>query len=355
MRIQPSYVAAAVIFAAFVTWFTIGTLTNSNGNGNGANDGETPARSPRVVAQTLHASEYPAYLVLRGRTEAVREVTVRAETSARVVETPAADGAYVTEGDILCRLDVSARQAALDQARAELTAREQEHQAGLRLQERGFRSANAVAALQATRDAARAQVEAARQELARTVIRAPFEGWFDRRQAEVGDFLTPGQPCGVMVELDPILVAAQVSEQDVAALAAGMPGTARLVTGEVIQGEIRRVERRADPATRTFRMELTAPNPDGALRAGVTAELRIPLAPRMAHRAPTTVLTLDAGGRLGVRWVDEQNRVRFSPVDLLADDGDGVWLSGLPETVRVIVIGQDFVEDGAAVEAVERP
>jgi multidrug efflux system membrane fusion protein len=65
---------------------------------------------------------------------------------------------------------------------------------------------------------------------------------------------------------------------------------------------------------------------------------------------PASALTLDDAGRLGVRTVSADNRAAFMPVTLQRDTVDGVWVEGLPETVDVIVVGQEFVIDGVALE-----
>lgn len=348
MSLNRSYIAAIAIFLAVALLFTVGTLLQGEADSHEASE---PADHPlfEVVTRTVEAQMRPASLSLRGRTEAIREVVVRAETGGRVVEAPVLEGSAVAEGDILCRLDVDARAAAVAQAEAELRARQLEYDAAVELANRGHRATTQVAGAEAARDAASARLSAAREELANVGIRAPFDGIFDGRAAEVGDFLAAGAACGTVVELDPILIVAEVSERNVADLEPGMPGRARLVTGQEVEGRIRFVERRADPATRTFRVELEAQNPDHAIRSGVTAEIRIALPEEPAHRIPASILALNAEGDLGVRIVEQDNRVRFVPIHLLSDDGEQVWVGGLPETAQVIVLGQEFVADGVEV------
>ena len=344
-----SYIAALAIFVAVILLFTVGTLLNGDAASHDAEQADTSHRF-EVVVRTVEARMRPASLSLRGRTEAFREVVARAETGGRVAEAPIQEGMPVAAGDVLCRLDVDARSAAVLQAEADLRARQLDYEAAVELNRRGHRAANQVAAAEAVRDAARAQLSAAREELANVNIAAPFDGLFDGREAEIGDFLRTGDACGTVVQLDPILIIAEVGERHVAELEPGMAGTARLVTGQTVEGSIRFVERRADPTTRTFRVELEVPNPDHAIRSGITAEIRLSLPEEPAHRVPASILALNAEGVLGVRIVEEGNRVRFVPVELLSDDGEQVWVAGLPRRAEVIVLGQDFVADGVEVD-----
>jgi multidrug efflux system membrane fusion protein len=64
---------------------------------------------------------------------------------------------------------------------------------------------------------------------------------------------------------------------------------------------------------------------------------------------PLSVLGLDDTGTVGVHTLDDNNIVTFNPVTLLGDERDGVWVTGLEGDVRVIVVGQDFVEPGQEV------
>src|SRR5690606_37348366 len=106
----------------------------------------------------------------------------------------------------------------------------------------------------------------------------------------------------------------QVSEDRVGMLKIGQPGRARLITGETVSGTVSFVAKTADPATRTFRVELEVPNPDFAIRAGITAEIVVPGEEIQAHRIPSSVISLDDKGVIGVRTVDVDSRVRFDAV-----------------------------------------
>ena len=108
---------------------------------------------------------------------------------------------------------------------------------------------------------------------------------------------------------------------------------------------------RADDTTRTFRVEVELPNPDGKLRVGVSADIHIPVRQLMAEKISPGILVLDDNGVVGVRAV-ERGIVRFLPVDIVSDGPDGMWVSGLPDHVAVITVGQSFVSDGERVKTV---
>ena len=125
-----------------------------------------------------------------------------------------------------------------------------------------------------------------------------------------------------------------------------------LATGETLDGSLKFIASMADDATRTFRVEFRAPNPGLKIRAGVTAELKISVDAVPAHFVSPAVLTLNDEGKLGVKLVNNQNKVEFHPADIISDEPDGVWLGGLPQTIRVITVGQEYVREGDPVHPV---
>jgi multidrug efflux system membrane fusion protein len=304
-----------------------------------------------VIAIFSHPEARAGALAIRGRTQADQKAIVRADASGIVTSTPAALGARVKKGDVLCRLDVEARGAAKREADAVLRKADIDYRAGAKLAAEGFRSEAGLASLQAARDQARANADRAAIELEKTLIRAPFDGIFDARAAETGDLLKPGDACGTVVKPSPLLVMGAVAEKDVALVRTGDLASAALATGETVEGVVRFVAAAADPATRTFDVEIEIPNADGTLRDGVTADVTVRGRARDAHKIPRSALTLDDDGRIGVKLIGEEGRARFHAVSIIGEDLEGVWVAGLDGAQRIIVRGQDYVKDGEAVTA----
>ncbi|WP_288939661.1 efflux RND transporter periplasmic adaptor subunit [uncultured Roseovarius sp.] len=344
-----------------------------------------------VVAVQSTARTIDSAVILRGQTEAFRQVELRAETSGQVVSDPLRKGAFVEIGQPLCQLDPGTRESALAEAKSRLSAarasipearaRVEEAQSRLeearindnaatRLSEEGFasqtRAASTKAALRSAEatveaartgletaraqiDSAQAGVDAAEKEIERLTINAPFSGLLESDTAELGSLLQPGALCATVIQLDPIQLVGFVPETEVDRVEIGAVAGARLASGGEIQGKVTFLSRQADQTTRTFRVEIQVPNPDLTLRDGQTAEIVISADGAKAHLLPQSALTLNDEGTLGVRLVGEDDLAVFAPVTLLRDTPNGVWLSGLPEQADVIVIGQEYVTDGVHV------
>ena len=317
---------------------------------------ETPAPPPPdpsglpvgVLVQVVQAQPLDNAVVLRGRTEAARSVELRAETTARVVSEPLRRGAFVNAGEVLCRLDPGPRAAALAEAEARLAEAELGARNADALTEGGFAAETRRLSAQSALKAATAAVQTARRELERLEIRAPFSGLLEDDAAELGTLLQPGGLCARVIQPDPIRLVAYVAEADVGRIEVGAPGAGRLADGRALTGRVTFLARSADPMTRTFRVEVTVPNPDLTIRDGQTADLLIATDSVQAHLIPASVLTLDDAGRVGVRLADEGDRARFVPVRVLRDTAQGLWVAGLPATARLIVRGQEYVTEGVA-------
>lgn len=350
-----------------------------------------PEATIGVVVVQSKAQIVDGAVVLRGQTQANRQVDVRAETSAIVISDPLRKGASVSAGDVLCRLDPGTREASLAEARARLNeaksrvpesqARLKEAQARLEEAQVNFNAADKLIAggyasetrLKATEagvraaeaavasatsgletansgiEAAAAAVALAKREIDRLTIRAPFEGLLESDAAELGSLMQPGSLCATVIQLDPIKIVGFLPETDVDRVEIGALAGARLASGREVQGKVVFVSRSADPRTRTFATEILVANADQSIRDGQTAEILISAEGTSAHFLPQSSLTLNNEGQLGVRTVDLSDTVRFAPVQILRDQADGVWLGGLPEVADVIVVGQDFVTEGVRV------
>jgi multidrug efflux system membrane fusion protein len=187
--------------------------------------------------------------------------------------------------------------------------------------------------------------------LANTHIKAPFDGIVDDRYVNAGDYMRPGDKCEMVIAPEPFLATGTVSEQDVGGISLGDPATVKLVTGENVTGRVSFVADRADQMTRAFRIEVELPNPDAKLRDGVSAEINIAVKKVKAHHISPGIMVLSDKGAVGVRVV-QNGIVAFMPVRVLSEDPTGAWITGLPDTVTFITVGQEFVNDGQRVEPV---
>jgi multidrug efflux system membrane fusion protein len=301
-----------------------------------------------VVALKSSARPYVDTLVLRGRTEANRRVDVKSEIGGLIISEPLEKGTHVKAGEVLCHVKMGDREAEMTEAMARLREADIEFQAADKLAKKGFGSEITANTKSALLEAARASVLRAKINIGRLEIKAPFDGVLISNTAELGELMQSGATCASMISLNPIKLVAFAPERTVDALARGAKVNGALITGRKIEGVITYIARAADRDTRTYLIEATSDNENLSIRDGMTAELRVALEGQNAHLLPQTALTLDNEGLLGVRLVKD-GEAWFAAVTILRDQPDGVWVAGLPDSVEVIVVGQEFVTDGKAV------
>lgn len=355
MQLKPQYLFVVVVVAVVALYFIVRSLLGIGHTDTVQAKTTAPTGPPSVQVRLVPEVRRQYDLVVRGRTQATRTVVVRSETAGVVAAAPVLQGTAVKQGEVLCRLAVDARQASLDQARAARKSAELTEQQNSELAKKGFRSPTQVLQAQASLDASTAAVRQAEIAIAQVNIKAPFAGVFDHRDAEVGTYLAPGQPCGTMIELNPLLVVGDVPETQAASLKVGAPASARLVSGQVLSGRIRYVAREADPQTRTYHLEVAIPNSNLEVRSGLSAEVHIGAGSGPAHLVPVSTLVLDSAGRQGVRYVAADGRVAFAAITVVEESAQGLWVKGLNGPVQLIVVGQSYVADGQKVRVAQAP
>jgi membrane fusion protein, multidrug efflux system len=269
-----------------------------------------------------------------------------------VEELPVEQGDAVEAGELIMRLEAEGKASAVTTARQLLVQRQTELEAAERLVESGNLPRLQLDNARSGYASAQSQLDAAEAELARIEVRAPFPGVIDRVRTEVGSSVSQGAEIATLLGLDPIMAVGEVSERDVGFVERGQSASVKLVDDRVVEGKIRHVSRDASAQTRTFRVEVAIPNPDGTIPAGMTAEITLKARPVEAVRLPRSVITLSSRGDLGIRGVDEAGKVVFHPIDLVDDTSEGLYLAGIPDSVRIIVAGQELVSEGETVNAI---
>lgn len=356
----PSTLIAVLIAVAAIAWVGsgyVGGLWNLSGSPESLDAvsvraAPKAAEPTRVRIEILEAQPFVEEIQASGETEAARTVEIRAETDGRVVELPVTEGRTVVEGALLVRLDRAERDAQLAQVKARVQQRSIQFEAARTLASSGFQSQTRRAEALADLEAAKADLAVLEVDIARTAITAPFDGILDRRPAEIGSFVQRGDHVATIVDVNPMLVVAQVSEKDVTKMQIGMTAQTRLTTGTSHIGVVSYIATVADSQTRTFRVEVEIENRDRTIGEGMSAELKVKLAPVKAHPIPPSIFRLDAQGRIGVMLVQDDDVARFVRVEIVGSGENGAYVTGLPDRTRVITVGQELVEDGEVVTPV---
>ena len=350
-----SWITSAVISIAIAIWLFSGQFGDPNRPDITAIEADSAVAQQQNVSVRVRrqvAEKVTRTITINGRTAPARIVNLDAETDGRVVNIGVERGDRLSSGDIIVRLDERDRRARLNQAVATVKQRELEFAARERLKGNSYVSDAQLQEAAASLESAKAEFIRSELDIQYMTISAPFDGALQERHVEVGDFVKRGDPIASFVDDRTLIVIANISEYHAHNVIKGQPGSAKLATGQTVNGIVRYVAPVADEATRTFAVELEIDNAAGEYRAGMTAELIIPAETILAQRISPALLTLDAEGNLGVKIVNDSGLVEFHRADIALSTSNGVWIAGLPHSANIITVGQGFVNEGAFVNAV---
>ena len=199
---------------------------------------------------------------------------------------------YLAQVTLKRQEELSAGKAATPQQIDDARAKAQIAQAMVGMGEAKLSSAQAdIAAAEANRDVAAAQVDVAAAQvqevealLEYTKIIAPFDGIITRRQVNPGDLVqaataTRTSLLFVMQRLDTVRVFCEVPEFQAPSVSVGADADVKLyaLSGRVIHDKVARLSTAFNPSSRTMLAEIDLPNPSGALRPGMYAQVAIKL------------------------------------------------------------------------------
>lgn len=361
--------------------------------------GSSAAPVPAVEAVKAREGTLPLVERLTGIARAAGEVAIFPETSGRLVEVLAQNGAAVTRGQPLVRIQTAESQPQLAQARSQLRVAEAEVReaeavlADLRRQlartttlaERGLVSRQEVDTQQSQVDAARAtvaraeaQVGAARALIAersalqqQTIVRAPISGHVGQRDAEVGMLVDTQTQLFVVGRLDRMRIEVPVAQDVLSELSPGQRVEVSTRDREPIVATISRISPFLSPGAFSGEIEIDLPN-EGTLAPGmfVTVDVFYGESGEVTLVPTSAVYEDPATGEIGVFIADgppealkasvgelgrDPVRVPFRRVEVLATGRQTVGVAGIRPGEWVVVVGQHLLAPAGAPEARVRP
>jgi RND family efflux transporter MFP subunit len=304
-----------------------------------------------------------------GVVSAFHRATIAAEASGRVVERRVEPGDLVEAGQALIELDATRLRLAVEQANATLRTREVDLAEARRELERGDRLLGddaisrsrhdaqrfAVDRAKSAEDLARVALRTAQRNLADATVKAPFAGSVEEVQVDVGDHVSPGRPLATLVDFSRARIHAGVTSTEAAGLKRGTSAPIILeeLGGAAVAAEIHSIGRIADRASGTYTVELWLDSPDGLLREGMVAQVRLPVeAGRSNPVVPRAALIRGETG-MAVFVVDQRGgepRAVARPVRIGRSNADKVEvLEGVSVGEQVVIDGLFALRDGAPV------
>lgn len=305
--------------------------------------------------------------------QVVPKVPGRLEALALASGTEATEGVEVKQGEVLARIDF--RDWAAHVALAEAQVRQAEVTAADRGRERGRLEAlfaDAVAteqardaavtaheSAQASLEQARAQLELAKVNLDETVLRAPMDGVVAARHVDPGAMVGPGTPIVQIAQMDPLRLMVAVPARLLPLLEAGrtqIEVESDVYPGQTFTATVNRIFPAVDPATRTLSVEVLLENPKEnsgwRFRPGMYATAQLTLATSPGALTVPATAVIRALGRKLVFVVRDGRAIAAEVQTGIRSGADIEIVAGLSEGDEFVVMGQNKLTDGAAIERV---
>jgi membrane fusion protein (multidrug efflux system) len=314
-----------------------------------------------VTTAVARKETWESLLTAVGSLEAVQGVIVTAELSGKVERIGFEPGTKVKTGDLLVQQDISAENAQLRAAEANLTLAKIDLERKSKLLAQKTISRSEYDNAEAQYKQAAAQADNIRAAIKKKTIRAPFDGRLGIRLVNVGQVLKEGDAIVSLQLIDPIFVNFSLPQQQLAQVTSGLTVqvTTDAVPGQVVVGKITAINPQVDAATRNIQMQATVANPEERLRPGMFVNVAVVLPARKDVLAIPATAVLYAPYSDSVFVVEEKKEekngqpgqvVRQKFVRLGEKKGDYVAIvSGLEEGDTVVSTGVFKLRNGQSV------
>lgn len=243
---------------------------------NGAPISGAMPPSPVVVARLI-----PKTLSINisavGTLQAAESAELRTEVAGLVKAIPLQEGQHVTKDQVLIELDDSIIKTDLAQAEAVLINARATYKRSQELQKNNYISTQELDQSKSLFQAAQAAADSARIKLAKTKIKAPFDGIAGLRNFSVGDYIKIGDLLTTVDKIDTIKVDFNIPEKSFSQIKTGqhIQVETDAFPGRSFDGKIYAIDSRINTDTRNFLAKAIIDNADGALRSGMFARLRV--------------------------------------------------------------------------------
>lgn len=346
----------------------------------GCKKGELP---PAPAEKTITVITVPAlkatlraFVEATGSLEPFERVTVSSEVDGILSQLTMTEGARVSKGAVLARvndsdlaLSLKSAELAVTQAEASLTNLRGEFQRKSDLYKDQLVTkqqfddiSTRLAIAQAEVGRAKAAMDLSRQRLDKTTIYSPLGGAVEVKKASAGDYVRNGTPLVTIIQTDPVKLNFTVPEKAARMLHKGQEVTFSvdaLPQGQFI-GKVSVIYPVVDKKTRTLEVEALVSNADGALRPGYFAHVTLYTGqPREVIAVPATALLYEGDSvKLYVVDGDKAGQVLVKVGQSFADENSGELTEitqGITAGQSVVVVGQQGLFDGARVKVQTAP
>ena len=328
---------------------------------------DTIRKVPLITTLKAKEQKFDHYLELQGNVDTENLLTITPEYNGILSNIYVKEGQRVGKGQVLAKIDDGGlgQQLAQLEIQADLAKTTFERQERLWNQKIG----SEIQFLQAKSnyEAQTRAVDQLKEQLAKTIVRAPFSGSIDDIITEKGNVVAAGQtPLMMLVNLNDMYIETNVPESHITSVVKNKEVIVELpVLNKTVKTKIRQAGSFINPINRTFKIEVDIPNRDKTIKPNLTAKLKInDYSNPKAILIPQNIISENAKGEQYVYVVDDLKEnfantgktlgtAKRAIIKTGKTQGDIIEvLSGLVDGTQIIEEGARSVKDGQAVEII---
>ncbi|MDW7679551.1 MAG: efflux RND transporter periplasmic adaptor subunit [bacterium] len=330
---------------------------------------EKNLESVPIELGSLERGDLEEMLSLTGNIQPWKKVNVAPNVPGTVDRIYVDRGDRVAKGQLLAELDTRATKLRLEQAKAGLSVAKASYEDASKnwerikeLHEKGTVSPQQFEKVQMGFKAGQAQLEQAQAafnlaeyQLEVSIMNAPFAGVITGKYMNEGEMINPSMPGSrgvlTLMDINKVKIEVNISENQFAKVTVGLPVsvTVDAYPDEKFNGEVSIVNEAADPMSRTFAVEITVPNSNEKLKAGMFARVEI----TTEKRTNVWILPVDAvfaeQGNDYVYVVNNNHAIKRTVKLGLHQEEQVELISGLDESEQFVIVGKEMLKDGATV------
>ena len=340
------------IFILFCLLHT-GSLSNTLSAEESQEQTQISTQPLKVETQYKTQSSQAIYrsplLTFNSTLEYKNKVKLVSETPGKVQEILFTKGFYVKIGQEIIRLEPKNKSQLITKAESELSQKKLEYETSLTLFNKGMGSKLGLKTAQKELHIAKANLSQAKIEFGNTIIKAPFNGYLDDVLVKVGDYVNGGDTVASFFSAEPLIAKAYLSAEEIKKINVGDKTKAMFNNEVFADGVVSFISKVLDPKSHTFLIEVDLTNFKTQPLVGEDVQILVSCQPQPLHKVSESSLILKKGA-VGIKTLNDDGVVKSYNIKILDEEKDGVWISGLPEKVNIIVLGHSLLEDGSRLE-----
>ena len=316
---------------------------------------------PLITTFKLESSNFTHYLELQGNVTTKNLLMIYPEYSGVLTNVYVTDGQRVKKGEVLAKIDDGGLSQQLAQLKIQSDLAKTTFERQQRLWDQKIGSEMQYLQAKSNYEAQAQAIAQLEQQVAKTIVKAPFSGTIDDVFTEQGSVVMPGQSALMrIVNLDNMYIETDVPEKYVANITKNKNVEVEFpVLGKKIDSKVRQVGDFINPDNRTFKVEISIPNKEKIIKPNLTAKLKInDYSNESALMIPQGIISENASGEQYIYVVKEKAEndeavAEKTIIETGFTQGDYIEVTnGLDIGDEIIMEGARSVNDGQKVKII---